>query len=55
MQGVHCLWIWLFVPHDEISDITVNQRELYSDADAVEDTDILDAYFRGRYKHKLRD
>ena len=31
-----------FVPQDEIDDIQVNQKDLYFDANAVKDADILD-------------
>ena len=55
MQVVHRIRLRPYVAHDEISNITVNQRELSPDADAAEDTEILGANLRGQDEHKIRD
>ena len=48
-QCVHRIQLQLFVPHDEIKDLQVNQMEFYPDANAVE-VDIFDKNQPGTQK-----
>ena len=41
-QCVHRKTLWPFVPHNEIDDIHLNQKDLYPDADVIEDTNNFD-------------
>ena len=39
---VHRMTLRPFVPHNEIDDFRVNQKELHPDTEAIEDRDIFD-------------